>query len=58
VGRVSAVVKVPQLTEAEVRALAPEEVERAYREGRLARLLGREIPVRLQDKRPEVASQG
>ncbi len=54
----SAVVKVPQLTEAEVRALAPEEVERAYREGRLARLLGREIPVRLQDKRPEVASQG
>jgi hypothetical protein len=46
------VVEVPQLTEAEVRALAPEEVERAYREGRLARLLGREVPVRLQDDPP------
>jgi hypothetical protein len=54
---VSAVVEVPQLTEAEVRALAPEEVERAYYEGRLARLLGREIPVRLADERSADAAR-
>jgi hypothetical protein len=46
------VVEVKQLSEDEVKALPPEEVERAYREGRLARLLGRKVPVRLQDDPP------
>jgi hypothetical protein len=51
------VVEVPQLSEDEVKALPPEAVERAYREGRLARLLGREVPVQLQDEDAAGASR-
>lgn len=52
------VVEVAQLNEDDLKRLSPEQIAQAFREGKLARLLGREVPVPLVDEPPAGAASG
>ncbi len=43
----SGIEPVPQLTEAQLKSMSPEQVAKAYQDGSCAELLGRPVPVRL-----------
>jgi hypothetical protein len=44
---VSGIERVPQLTEAALKSMSPEQIVAAYQDGSCAELLGRPVPVRL-----------